>query len=130
MPIRGLTGRTIGVNEQRGLAFFERDDVATLTLWTNYETTGTTTTYRGYALYTFEDGSTIVALLEGTGASPGGQDGSLTFIQGSGRFLGINGEAKFTSVTVTSADEGGDTYVDAAGNYSLLRAISQSPNEN
>lgn len=123
LPVGGLPDRTLGLMEQRGLAFFEHDEVATLALWLNYETTGTNTTYRGYAQYTFKDGSTIVALRERTGAAPGEQEGTLAFLQGTGRFLGINGKATFKAVTVTARTAGSDTYMDATGTYVLLRTI-------
>ena len=124
LPIGGLDGRAIGVMEQRGLAFFERNEVATLALWSTYETTETNTTYRGYAQYTFKDSSTILALLEGSGAVPGAQKGKLTFFRGTGRFLGIEGSATFTAVAVTASDAGGDSYVDATGEYYLLQTIT------
>ena len=110
--------------EQRGLAFFERNEVATLALWSTYETTETNTTYRGYAQYTFKDSSTILALLEGSGAVPGAQKGKLTFFRGTGRFLGIEGSATFTAVAVTASDAGGDSYADATGEYYLLQTIT------
>lgn len=127
LPIGALPGRSIGVEEQRGLAFFEHGDVATLALWFTYETRGTNTTYRGYAQYSFKDGSTMLALRERTGAVPGEQKGTLTFLQGTGRFLGIKGQATIGAVAVTGSTAGGDTYVDAAGEYSLLQAMPQPP---
>lgn len=123
-PIGGLAGRAIGVMEQRGLAFFERDEVATLALWTTYETTDTNATFRGYAQYTFKDSSSIVALLEGSGAVPGAQKGTLTFLRGTGRFMGIEGNATFTAIAVTTSDAGGDTYMDATGEYFILQTIA------
>jgi hypothetical protein len=131
LPIGGLPGRSIGVMEQRGLAFFERDEVATLALWSTYETTAeTNSTYRGYAQYTFKDASTILALLEGSGAVPGAQTGKLTFFRGTGRFLGIEGHATFTAVAVTANDAGGDAYVDAKGEYYLLQTIAAPRRQN
>jgi hypothetical protein len=127
LPIGGLPGRTIGVAEQRGLAFFEPGDVATLGLWFTYETTGTNTSYRGYAQYSFKDGSTILALRERKGTVPGEQKGSLSFLQGTGRFLGIKGQATFNAVAVNPNAGGGDTYADAHGEYSLLQAVQQPP---
>ena len=88
------------------------------------ETIRTNITYRGYAQYKFQDGSTIVALLEGTGVGPGEQKGTLKFLQGSGRFLGINGKADFTAVTVTPGSAGSDSYADAVGEYVLLQSIT------
>ena len=127
LPVGAFPGRTIGVMEQRGLAFFPHDDVATLALWLNYETTGTNTTYRGYAQYVFKDGSTIVGLRERAGAAPGAQEGKLTFLQGTGRFLGIKGEATFQAVAVTERTAGSDTYVDATGQYYLLQTVTPPP---
>ena len=126
--IGGLAGRAIGVMEQRGLAFFERDEVATLALWSTYETTDTNTTFRGYAQYTFKDAATIVALLEGSGAVQGAQNGMLTFLRGTGRFMGIEGNATFAAVAVTANDSGGDTYVDATGEYFILQTIAPPRN--
>jgi hypothetical protein len=124
MPIGGLAGRAIGAMEQRGLAFFKRDEPATMTLWSTYETTGTNINCRGYAQYIFKAESSIVALLAGTGAIQGRQTGTMTFIRGTGRFLGISGEAAFSAVAVTSSEAGNDTYADVKGSYSLLQALT------
>lgn len=130
LPIGGLPGRSIGVMEQRGLAFFERDEVAALALWSTYETTETNGTYRGYAQYTFKDASSILALLEGSGAVTGAQNGRLTFVRGTGRFMGIEGNATFTATAVTASDAGGDTYADAKGEYSLLQTVAAPRSQN
>lgn len=74
--------------------------MATLALWSTYETTETNTTFRGYAQYTFKDSSTIVALLEGSGVVRGAQKGMLTCLRGTGRFMGIEGNATFTAIAV------------------------------
>ena len=75
------------------------------------------------ACYSFKDGSTLVGLLEGTGVSPGTQKGKLTFLRGTGRFVGVGGKADFTAVAVTSIEKGSDTYVDVEGEYYLLSAV-------
>jgi hypothetical protein len=82
------------------------------------------TTSPASKLAAFKDGSTILALRERTGAAPGEQKGNLTFLQGSGRFLGIQGQATFAAVAVTASAAGGDTYVDASGEYALLQTIT------
>lgn len=123
LRVDGLAERGLGVTEQRGLAFFDHHEVAALGMWFTSETMRTNITYRGYAQYTFQDGSTIFALLEGTGVVPGEQKGTLTFLRGSGRFVGINGKAGFTAVTVTPDSAGSDSYADAVGEYVLLQSI-------
>lgn len=123
LPVGGLSGRTIGVMEQKGLVFHGREEVATLASWLTYESTGTNISCRGYSQFTFEDGATIVALVEGKGAAPGKQRGTLTFLRGTGRFLGIDGRADYAGVAVTAPGAGGDMYVDVAGTYSLLQSV-------
>lgn len=115
--------RKIGVNERRGLAFFGQNDVATLAQWSTFEVAGTNTTYSGYALYSFDDNSSIVALVEGSGSLQGQQSGFVTFVRGSGRFSGIQGEAHFTANTVSPVEAGSDTYADFRGEYELLRTL-------
>jgi hypothetical protein len=127
LPIGGLPGRAIGVIEERGLAFFEHDQVASLASWLTYESSGSNTTYRGYSQYTFKDGASIVALLEGQGNWPGESKGTLTFLRGTDRFLGIEGKAQFSAVMVNAPDSGGDTYVDTKGTYHLLQTVPPPP---
>lgn len=130
LPIGGLPGRSIGVREPRGLAFVEGDEVATLALWSTYEITETNSADRGYAQYTFKDASTILALLEGSGAIAGAPNGRLTCFRGMGRFMGLEGDATFTAVAVTASDAGGDTYVDATGKYVLLQTVAAPHGQN
>jgi len=99
-----------------GFAFYEDGQVATIQAWLTFERSGPITSYSGYAVYDFTDGSTKVARLEGTGDPGGEQQGSFTIQSGSGRFKGITGEGNFVGHGFAPY---GDIYVDVTARYLL-----------
>lgn len=116
MEVPSVKGYTLGVMEQRGFAFYENDEVATINAWLTYESKGRDAVYRGYLLYTFRDGATQVAHFDGAGDVVGTQRGTFTFIKGTGRFEGIQGGGTFTAEGFPPK---ADLYVDAQGKYTL-----------
>jgi hypothetical protein len=109
-------GHNIGILDQKGLAVFDNEEFALLETWFTYENIRGKSTYQGYVLYTFKDGSTKFAKIEGSGKVPGQQKGTVVFIKGTGRFEGIQGEGSFTAWTPFMS-EGAETYVDATATY-------------
>jgi len=80
VAVKADKGRRLGVMEQRGSAFYENGDVATLNAWLTYDVKIGKTTYEGYVLYRFSDGSIQVARIEGRGKTLGKRTGSFTFV--------------------------------------------------
>ena len=119
LSVGNAKGHTIGVMEQQGLALFDGDDVATLTIKWTYEQKADQLTFKGYALYTFADGATRTATVAGNGSRPGKQEGSLIFTQGSGRFSGIAGKGRWTAVTF--ATDSHDTHVEVTASHTCIR---------
>jgi hypothetical protein len=116
IPIRPIEGLVLGVMEQRGFAFYEDGEVATLTAWLTYETEGRNTTYKGYAVYTFPDGATQMVRFDGGGDPIGKQKGTFTFTKGTGRFQNIEGGGTFAGEGFTPK---ADPYLDAQGQYTI-----------
>ena len=118
MPVGDVKDHTIGVMEQQGLAFFDRDEVATLVVNFTYEHKQGKRSVRGHVRYTFTDGSTRTATFTGNGSAPGEQEGTITFIQGSGRFKGIAGHGTWTAVTFPTDSQ--DTYLEVTASHTCI----------
>lgn len=115
-PIEGHEGHFIGIMHQRGFAFYEDGETATVKAWLTFERSGPETSYSGYAVYEFLDGTTKVARLEGSGDPRGKQTGEFAFKGGTGRFEGISGSGDFQG---QGFPPHGDIYVNVTGSYSL-----------
>jgi len=116
MPIEGLEGHAVGVMRQRGFAFYDDGEVATVKVWLTFERSGPETGYRGYAVYRFSDGSRKVGRFIGAGDPEGRQSGEFVLESGSGRFEGISGDGRFAG---RGFPPHGDIYLDVSGTYSL-----------
>lgn len=114
--VEGHEGHAVGLMQQRGFAFYEDGDVATVNAWLTFERSGAETNYRGYAVYTFMDGTTKTGRFIGTGDPRGKQTGKFTIEGGSGRYEGITGEGTFTGRAFPPQ---GDIYLDVHGTYSI-----------
>jgi len=53
--------------------------------------------YEGFAMYDFQDGSSILAKVDVSGEHNGKQVGTITFVAGTGRFKGITGRGTVSS---------------------------------
>lgn len=115
-PVEGHDGHYVGMSQQRGFAFHEDGDVATVNVSLTFERSGPRTRYRGYAVYRFADGSTKVGYFTGRGDPVGAQEGEFRFEGGTGRFAGIRGEGSFSGHAFPPQ---GDIYLDVEGVYSL-----------
>jgi len=49
-PIEGHEGHALGLMRQRGFAFYQDGDIATVNAWITFERSGSETRYRGYAV--------------------------------------------------------------------------------
>ncbi len=114
--VEGHEGHAVGLMRQRGFAFYDNGDVATVNVWLTFERSGGETNYRGYAVYTFIDGTTKTGRFIGTGDPRGEQTGDFTIEGGSGRYEGITGKGTFTGRAFPPQ---GDIYLDVRGTYSI-----------
>ena len=114
--IKGYTGHTVGLMHQRGFAFYEDGQVATVKAWITFERSGAETSYRGYAVYAFPDGASKVGRFTGTGDPRGEQSGQFTLDSGTGRYGGISGQGRFFG---HGFPPHGDIYLDVVGTYSI-----------
>lgn len=130
LPVGDSEGHALFIVSQKGLAYFENGDVAVYVNWqTGDGTAGRGSTWQGYALLTFEDGSTFVAKFETTTSlGPKGlpsHKGTAKLIKGTGRFEGIQGDITFAGRALVpySKEKGlrGDQYIDAVATYTLPR---------
>jgi len=131
LPVGDMEGHAVGIFSRRGLAFFETGEVGIFQNWGTLDIMPGETSFQNCAqytaLYTFDDGSTMV--LKGQATSEPGPKGlplykgEGEFTKGTGRFEGIKGTASFTgSGTVYSKEKGilADAYFDFTATYALL----------
>lgn len=107
----------VGILELRGRMLDSGTDVGTLTSWLSYTLHGEIIRYQGYVRYRHTDGSVMLATMSVKGRVPGMQQGSLTFIEGAGKFEGIQGTMTLTTSTVNPSE--GINTAEAIGRYSL-----------
>jgi hypothetical protein len=115
-PVKGHDGHALGVMQQRGFSFYDNGEIASVNVFLIFERRGCTTQYTGYAVYTFNDGTTKVVRFEGRGDPVGKQAGEFTFERGSGRYEGMQGNGTFTG---DGYPPHGDIVLDVKGSYSL-----------
>ncbi len=113
-PVPELDGHSVGTSRQRGFAFFDDGDVARATASLAFQGGPEQLSYRGYAQYRFDDGSTKTAYFDGGGEPAGEQTGTFRYVDGTGRFQGIEGEGTFTGRAFRPE---GDIYLDIVGEY-------------
>ncbi len=127
-PVGDVKGHVVGFYSRRGLAFFENGEVATFSNRGSFDSTKGKSSYQGYNLYTYEDGSTTIGTVQGTltpieGTKQRSAKGTQKFIKGTGRFEGIKGSGTHTGTQVMrySKEKGilGDAYFDVTNTYTL-----------
>jgi hypothetical protein len=114
----------IGIYDQTGLASFDTGEVASLKNPGTLDYIKGTGAIQGYTTYTFEDGSTRTGKWQGTTRpDPGGKgswfEGTWTFIQGTGRWAGIQGEGTFIGRRFVPFGGAAQIYTDNSGTYTL-----------
>jgi hypothetical protein len=125
LPVGDVEGHIISISSRKGLAFFETGEVATFTNWATSDGIKGKSTHQGYAMFTFEDGSTIVGNFKGTSdPTPKGLSlikGTGVYIKGTGRFEGIEGNYAYSGKTFTpySKETKSDLYYPVVGTYTL-----------
>ena len=124
LQIGDVPDHIIGIYDQTGLASFETGEVASMTIKGTLDYIKGTGAIKGYTTYTFEDGSTRTSRWQGTTRpDPGGKgswfEGTWTFIQGTGRFAGIQGDGSFIGRRFAPFGGGVQLYSDITGTYTL-----------
>ena len=115
IEVGDVPGHVVGVIESKGLTFYENGEVATVSIVHTSDNTNGIGTYQGYGLFTFEDGSTHVHKFQSTSTEEGLFKGTYTYVQGTGRFEGIQGSGSFSG---KNFGEPG-LYADFTGTYTL-----------
>ena len=124
VEVGDVPGHIVGVAEGGGVVFFEDGEVATYWWKGTIDYTKGAGTSMGYMLYTFEDESTFLHKYQvTTTADPGGKafwwKGTFSFLQGSGRFAGIQGDGPFTGKRLGGPAAGTQGYLDFTATYTL-----------
>jgi hypothetical protein len=124
IQVADVPDHIIGIYDQTGLASFDSGDVASIALKGTLDYTKGSGTIQGYTVYTFEDGSTFGLKWQGTTRPDPGGKGSWfeskgIYIQGTGRFAGIQGKAAMTGRRLVPFGGGAQLYSDVAGTYTL-----------
>ena len=128
MPIKFIQAPANAIVERRGVAEYENGEVATYLMRGAGKVTPKGGTMEGFSQYTFSDKSTNVVKWKSQLAKKEGQQlitvsGKGTYVNGTGRFEGIQGDITFTGKYVTPYDKEkgmlGDLIVDVTSNYTL-----------
>jgi len=126
MPIGFVKAPASIIYEKRGLADIENGGIALFLARGSVKATPEVRTIDGYTLLTFEDGSTIIYDLDMKGAKSESTQqnyytGTGKIIQGTGRFVGIQGEITINGQGLTEYNDEtkGDAYFDVTANYSI-----------
>jgi len=115
MAVLDNTSHQVGVAAFRGLAIFSDQEVAVHRYDGWFDLTNGSGGFHGYALWTFDDGSTLRAAYSGTAESiePDGAHVEAVFERffGTGRFDKVSGEGRFDGRRLDALDHGGGTYL-------------------
>jgi len=114
----------VGVGEGGGLAFFENGEFATFSSTYAVDYTNGSGAHWAYSLYTFEDGSGFVTKEQGTtAAQQSGKisvfKGTFSFIEGRGRFKGVQGSGSYTGRRLAPLAARAEGYRDFTATYTL-----------
>lgn len=126
IPVPDVKGHAIGVLERRGLAIYENGEVAAYHTRATFDAIkGKGGSFKGYSLYTFSDGSTIMSKYQGTTTMSGGKKlikGTGKNFKGTGRYEGIKGTVSFSGAYVTPYTKDktkGDMLIEVTSTYTL-----------
>jgi hypothetical protein len=113
LPVPGQEGHAVGIAAFDGIAIFDDGRIANHRYAGSFDFVDGEGTFRGYALWAFEDGSRLTSSYEGeakvsaNGITLEGRHSNLT---GTGSFAGATGEGSFTGARIDHLDTGGDTF--------------------
>ena len=124
MAAGDVKGHILGIYENRGLAISDNGEIATTLCHGTFESLKGVTSYHGYSVHTYEDGSTKWTEYKGTAApDPGGKvklyKATFEIFKGTGRFEGIKGSGSFSGPKPLWDKECKYKYLDGTGTYTL-----------
>jgi hypothetical protein len=124
LQVGDVPDHIIGIYDQTGLASFETGEVASMTIKGTLDYIKGSGPIRGYTITTYEDGSTTSSKYQGTTRpDPGGKgarwETTWTYIQGSGRWAGIQGGGTSTGRRFVPFGGRAQLYSDVIGTYTL-----------
>ena len=120
-----VEGHYIGSYERKGLALHDKGEIAILLCKGMFDSSGGITSYQGYSILHFEDGSTVTMKYQGKSkpASDGKMrtsEATFEFTTGTGRFEGIKGKGSFSGMEPRFLKGfKGYAYFDFTGTYTL-----------
>jgi hypothetical protein len=121
-----VEGHNLALFSRKGLASFENGEVAIWTNWGMQDLVKGKGPFQAYQRFIFEDGSKLVAKMQGMVLPGSGKALSLIeatgeFISGTGRFEGIKGTLSVTGKVFTpfGKETKGDMYIDIIMTYTL-----------
>lgn len=129
-PVGDVEGHVIAVTVRVGMAFFDTGDVVNFSaLSSSHIIPGKGSEAKGYALWTFLDGSTILTSFQQAYAPSADPNydrdttrGTGEILSGTGRFAGITGSVSFTSgknLKPIKGEPGGRSTVEQTFTYTL-----------
>ena len=124
MAAGDVKGHILGIYENRGLAVSDNGEIATVMCHGTFESLKGVTSYHGYSVHTYEDGSTKWNKYKGTAEpDPGGKvklyKATFEIFKGTGRFEGIKGSGSFSGPKPLWDKECKYKYLDGTGTYTL-----------
>ena len=124
LQVGDVPDHIIGLYDQTGLASFDTGEVASIAQKGTLDYIKGSGTIQGYAITTYEDGSTTTSKWHGTTRPDPGGKGSLfestwTYTHGTGRFAGIQGGGTSTGRRFVPFGGGAQLYTDSTGTYTL-----------
>jgi hypothetical protein len=126
IPILDSPGHIVGLFERQGDVLFEDGEKAKQILRGTIDFDRGKGTFQSYSLFTFDDGSTTIAKVEGTfEIPPGGKlpvsKGNGKYIKGSGRYKGIQGTYTFNGKQTKpyGGEFKGDQEIEVIADYKL-----------
>jgi hypothetical protein len=126
IPILDTPGHIVAIFERQGDVLFEDGEKAKQILRGTIDFNRGKGTFQAYSLFTFEDGATTIAKMEGTfEIPPGGKlpatEGKGKYIKGTGRFQGIEGtlSIKGKQTKPYGGEYKGDQEIELTATYTL-----------
>ncbi len=124
LQVGDVPDHIIGLYDQTGLASFDTGEVASIAQKGTLDYIKGSGTIQGYAITTYEDGSTTSSKWQGTTRPDPGGKGSLfettwNYTHGTGRFAGIQGGGTSTGQRFVPFGGGAQLYTDTVGRYTL-----------
>jgi hypothetical protein len=113
LPVPGQQDHQVGIAAFDGIAIFDDGRLANHAYAGSFDFVGGEGTFRGYALWTFEDGSTLSSSYVGEARATAdgiSLEGTHGDIAGTGAFEGARGEGSFTGSRIDHLNTGGDTH--------------------